>query len=377
MPRTFPAAACGVLLAMLVSACAGAAEPASACKVGFDIGSSGIRVGATHDGRDGRVAIDYLGDVWADGIIDATNDSTVAALDALGGGTGTGCTRVAGGYSAWRLAVERAGAPRVADTLAALHRRSGVAIFVIPQAVEGSYGYVGAKHLLGERLTTPYILDIGGGSMQIASIQGGWGTALGQKAWRKLFCARIKGSDDAACAPNPVGADAIARAREVLAPQVQEARASLATGLRVTAVSAPVVRGIHPLLAALSARHAIAGNVDPQGFDRTAVDSAIVLLGERDDGAILRLLECEGGSATALCSGRFAATMVTDMLLVRTFMEGLAIGRLEVAEADLTNVPGILADPRAAAWAARYDCYLETLRRQGTAAFTASSQGCR
>lgn len=374
MSRRFPAAVCGVLLTILVSACAGAAEPAAACRIGFDIGSSGIRVGATHDHRDGRVAIDYLGDVWADGIIDATDDATVAALTGLGGG---GCTQVAGAYSAWRLAVERAGAPRVADTLAALHRRSGVAIFVIPQAVEGSYGYVGARRLLGERLTTPFILDIGGGSMQIASAQGGWGTALGQKAWRKLFCTQVKGNLDATCAPNPVGPDAIARARQVLAPQVEEARASLGIGLRVTAVSAPVVRGIHPLLATLSARHVIAGNVDAQGFDRTALDSAVALLAEHDDGGILRVLECGTHGATPLCSGRFAAIMVTDMLLVRTFMEGLAIDRLEVAEADLTNVPGLLADPRAADWAAHYGCYLEALRSRGVDAFTASPQGCR
>lgn len=367
-----PAAACGIVLALLLSAGAATAEPAG-CTVGFDIGSSGIRVGASHDGRDGRVAIDYLGDVWADGAIDATDDATAAALTRLGS---AGCTQVAGAYSAWRLALEREGAARVADTLDKLHRQSGVAIFVIPQAVEGSYGYAGAQRLLGTRLATPYILDIGGGSMQIASAQGGWGTALGQKAWRKLFCAEVKGSTDATCAPNPVGPDAIARARGMLAHEVATARASLGTGLRVTAVSAPVVRGIHPLLSALAGRHAIAGVVDGHGFDRIALDSAVALLGERDDGAILRELGCAEHDSAPLCSGRFAATMVTDMLLVRTFMEGMAIDRLEVAEADLTNVPGILADPRATAWAAHYQCYLETLRRQGVDAFTASPQAC-
>lgn len=367
MARLFAAA----LLALLLPVAA-AAEPAG-CTVGFDIGSSGIRVGASHDGRDGRVAIDYLADVWADGAIDATDDATVAALTRLGDG---GCVQVAGAYSAWRLALEREGAARVADTLDKLHRQSGVAIFVIPQAVEGSYGYLGARRLLGPRLATPAILDIGGGSMQIASAQGGWGTALGQKAWRKLFCAEIKGNADSTCAPNPVGADAIARARAVLAPEVAEARAALGTGLRVTAVSAPVVRGIHPLLLALAGRHAIGGRVDGAGFDRAAMDSAIAVLAEHDDGAILRLLGCAEHDPAPLCSGRFAATMVTDMLLVRSFMEGLAIDRLEVAEADLTNVPGILADPRAAAWAAHYDCYVENLRQRGVDAFTASPQAC-
>lgn len=372
MRRTLPTA-CGALLALLLAAGNAAAGPAG-CKIGFDIGSSGIRVGATHDGRDGRVAIDYLGDVWADGAIDATDDATVAALSQMGAGD---CVQVAGAYSAWRLALEREGPARLAETLDKLHRQSGVAIFVIPQAVEGAYGYVGAQRLLGARLATPYILDIGGGSLQIASSQGGWGTALGQKAWRKLFCAQVKGSADATCAPNPVGADAVARARAVLSHEVAEARAALGTGLHVTAVSAPVVRGIYPLLLALSGRHAIVGTVDDHGFDRTAMDSAVALMQERDDGAILSLLGCGEHDSAPLCSGRFAATMVTDMLLVRTFMEGLGIDRLEVVEADLTNVPGILADPRAAAWAAHYDCYLETLRRQGVDAFNGSPQDCR
>ena len=136
---------------LALAACADQAPPSAsvspACMVGFDIGSSGIRVGATQDDRDGRVSIDYLGDLWAHGAIVATNDATVAALGKLG--AGTPCREVAGAYSAWRLAVQTQGADHVADTLARLHRQSGVAIFVIPQAVEGAYGYYGARRLLG------------------------------------------------------------------------------------------------------------------------------------------------------------------------------------------------------------------------------------
>lgn len=375
MGRTV-AAAVGAALMAMASAGAAASEPPPSCAIGFDMGSSGIRVGSTIDGRDGRVSIDYLADLWADGVMDATNDATVAALNGLGGDSR--CVTVAGAYSAWRLAVEKEGATRVADTLAALHRRSGVAIFVIPQAVEGSYGYFGARHLLGERLTTPYILDMGGGSLQIASADGGWGTALGQKAWRKAFCTHAKSSADPTCTTNPVGPDAIAAARRILSADVDAARATLGHGLRVTAVSAPVVRGMHPILAHLAARRAISGQVDAGGFDRAALDSAIALMQDRDDHAILRLLDgCRPDGGAVLCQPRFVATIVTDMLLLRTFMDGLDIRRLEVAEADLTNVPGILADPRATAWAARYTCYLDRLRDLGVDAYTSSPQECR
>lgn len=378
MLRTFLSAVCGALLAV-ASLVAGAQTPQRqpACTVGFDIGSSGIRVGSTADGRDGRVSIDYLGDLWAHGAIVATNDATVSALKTLA--DGTDCLAVAGAYSAWRLAVEREGAAHVADTLAALHRQSGVAIFVIPQAVEGSYGYYGARRLLGERLTTPYILDVGGGSLQIASRHGGWGTALGQKAWRKAFCAEAKGSADPSCAPNPVGEESIDQSRRILAREMADARATLGHGLRVTAVSSPVVRGIHPILAYLAnGKRAIPGTVDATGFDRVALDAAIALMQRQDDDGIVALLDnCPVVGTAPVCQARFVATAVTDMLLVRTIMEGVGVERLEVAEADLTNVPGILADPRAAAWAGKYGCYLERLRRQGVDAYLSSSEGCR
>lgn len=378
MLRIILGAVCGAMLAVAApDARAQAPQRPPACTVGFDIGSSGIRVGSTADGRDGRVSIDYLGDLWAHGAIVATNEATVGALRKLA--DGTDCLTVAGAYSAWRLAIEREGAERVADTLAALHRQSGVAIFVIPQTVEGSYGYYGARRLLGGRLTTPYILDVGGGSLQIASSDGGWGTALGQKAWRKAFCAEAKGSADPSCAPNPVGEDAIDQSRRILAREMAEARAALGQGLRVTAVSSPVVRGIHPILAYLAnGKRAIPGTVDATGFDRTALDGAIALMQRHDDDGIVRLLDqCPVAGTGPVCQAKFVATAVTDMLLVRTIMEGLGVQRLEVAEADLTNVPGILADPRAAVWAGRYDCYLDRLRRQGAQAYLSSPEGCR
>ncbi|MBC7952883.1 MAG: hypothetical protein H7Z12_13830 [Rhodospirillaceae bacterium] len=360
------------LFLAVVLALAGCAEaPAQGCRVGFDIGSSGIRVGATSGDVHGRVSVDYLSDVWADNVIDDTVDATATALRELA--PRRDCTALAGGYSAWRLAAEKGGPDKVADTLGELHRRTGAYVFVIPQGVEGSYGYLAAKQQLGDRLTTPFILDVGGGSLQLASAQTGWGTALGQKAWRKLFCAQIKASGNPSCTTNPVGARAVEQSAQILSGEMSAAKAALGTGFAVTAISTPVVHGVHPILASLSQRHAIAGQVDSAGFDRAALDSAIALLADKDDAAILRQLDgCRHGT----CTERFAATFVTDMLLVRSFMAGLEVTRMDVAEADVTNVPGILADQRALAWTKAYPCYLVRLRAQGVEAYTSDPRTC-
>lgn len=320
-----------------------------------------------------RASIDYLADVWRHETLDETVQPTVEALRRLS--PGDECTAVGGGYSAWRLAVEKGHAAQVADTLLHIRQQTGVSVYVIPQAVEGAYAYYAARQQLGADLGTRFILDVGGGSMQLAARDTGWGSALGQKAWRKLFCARIKGDGGEGCATNPVGAEAMAASQRLLAAPVAEAKTILGSGFTVTAVSVPVVRGIHPVLARLWQQGKIpAGQVDSRGFDRTALEAAIHRLSSLDDDGIAR--ELGGCGEGAVCSPRFLPTLVTDMLLVRTFMAGLDIARMEVAEADLTNVPGILADQRAFAWAGRYECYVSRLRMDGIVAYTSDISTC-
>jgi hypothetical protein len=365
------------LLLFVVLAASGCTEP---CRVGFDVGSSGVRVGSSCRPETERVAIDYLADVWASNAVSSTIEPTVDALRTLPGKAGleSGGPRVAGGYSAWRLALEKGGADRMAATLAEIEARSGVRLLVIPQDVEGDYGYYAARQALGERLATDAILDIGGGSLQIARPGRGWGDALGQRAWRRLFCAEVKGDTSPECSPNPVGQDAMARAQAVLASRIAEAREKLGQGFTVTAVSSPLVRGIHPAIRSLAARHGgISGQIDEAGFDRTAIESAITALAGLNDAAMLDLLDqCRKKTDQPSCRSQFIGTVVTDMLLVRTLMLGLGIERIEVAAADLTNVPGLLADSRATAWSADYACYLARLRRLGIDAFVSDVASC-
>lgn len=368
------ALALGVLAVML------SAPVQAGCRIGFDVGSSGIRVGAADSAAQARTSIDYLADVWADNRIDTSVAPTIAAFSTLPAEAGLpgGCDAVAGGYSAWRLAMERGNPAEVAETLRLLRARTGVALYVIPQDVEGTYGFYAARQALGDRLRDSYILDVGGGSMQIASIHTGWGAALGQKAWRKMYCHDGKGSAAAACAVNPVGPGAIPLARQLLARNVASARAALGHLQEATAVSAPLVNTMHPVIRYLAARGLIAADgITGSSFDIVALGAAIRVLSDKDDAALLRYLDnCPQVDGRAICAPSFLPTLVSDMLMVHTFMEGLGIRRLELAEANITNVPGLLADTRAWAWRDRYDCYLSRLVQQGDRAFKSDPATC-
>lgn len=360
-----------IVLALLVLATPSAW--AADCRVGFDVGSSGIRVGESRRPGQARASIDYLGDVWANGTLKDSIDPTIKAFADLPARAGlpSHCRSIAGGYSAWRLALNQGHAFDVAQSLRRIHGESGVALFVIPQSVEGSYAHFAARQQLGSRLVTSHILDVGGGSVQIAGEQGGWGAALGQKAWRVRFCQDIKASPTGQCQVNPVGPDAMAQADRILAAELEKAEAFVGQGISLTAVSAPVVKTMLPVLDNLRGRGLIAGRVDAHGFDRIALEQAIALLGRLDDTAIRALLaDCHR------CGADFVSSWVTDMLLVQAILARLQVNDLTVAEADLTNVPGLLADPRLIHWEGRFACYLTRLTAQGADAFLSDPESC-
>ncbi|MBF0614135.1 MAG: hypothetical protein G8237_03140 [Magnetococcales bacterium] len=346
---------------------------AEACRMGFDVGSSGIRVGSTVNDAQAKVAIDYLGDVWPDQEINQTVEATIEALRTLPGNAGVlsgECRGVAGGYSAWRLALQNGDPQRLIATLGQIHAQTGVPLFVIPQDVEGIHGHRAASNVLGAQLRTPFILDLGGGSVQIASTSLGWGADLGQKSWRKLFCARIKQSPDPNCAPNPVGVAARAETGRVLATRLAAARQRLGSGIRMTAISAPVVKTIHPVLRHLALVHGLvpSDSVDEHGFQRVALTAAVEQLAPLDDAALTTLL---ADPQKPVCEARFLPALVTDMLLVEALMTALEVERMEVAYASTSNVSGLLADPQARAWADHYPCYLRKLAEMGVDAYHA------
>lgn len=346
-----------------------AAEP---CRIGVDLGSSGFRL--EREGRAGTVRGDLatLKDVWANGTVSATLGETVQALNAARRSLDVpaGCPGLGGGYSAWRLAVQKGGGEALAAVLRDLRDRTGIAVLVIPPDREGVHAFHSARLALGERLRTGAILDMGGGSLQVATSTGGRGVPLGQKSWLRLFCQQVRGAESGDCAANPVGAAGEAAARALLAQSLAELAGDDGP---LTAISSPITRGIHPVLRHLAAtRPGFKGIADSSGFDRAALESGIALLRDADEAGLRARLEgCQTG-----CTPRFAASLVTDMLLVRGVMDMVQAGRVEVMEADINNAAGLLADPRARAWAERHSCYLARLAAQGVEAFGGDPAGC-
>lgn len=332
------------------------------------MGSSGVRAGTDKAAAMPQADIDVLADVVADGRIDTTLAETVTALRELParGGFPAGCTRLGGGFAAWRLGLQRGGGDAMATLLADIRERSGVAVLVIPQEVEGRYAYLAAQRTLGTALRTDYILDIGGGSLQVAGAGSGWGAALGQKLWKGMLCELLR--EGKSCALGALDDTALSRARDLAARQFAALAASLPGPVTMTAISRPVTRGIHPALQRL----AQGGRIDPalvdaQGFAATAVTAAL---------AVLAPMSSEQRALATGLAGRFAPYLLSDLLLTEDILRATNAARLEVAESALNNLPGLLADERAFAWAARHDCYLTRLRELGEAAYAADPAHC-
>ena len=332
------------------------------CRIAYDMGSSGIRAGLSGGQRAPRAEIDYLAPLAAGRNLNETLEATIAALNALPESAGfpAECTRVGGGFSAWRLAAAR-GVSELIPALRRIKAATGVHVLVIDQQQEGAYGYGGARQLLGDRLNTSHVLDIGGGSLQIAGEQTTFGEALGQKIWRRALCQSF-GQSEENCRLQPMAGEQRAAARQMAEKKLHGIRSTLPTGISLTAISRPVSRGILPALRRLTAEGSAAA-----GFSLESLAQAI------DKLATLTPDE------TALLTGsqpRFVAYLLSDMLLVEAVLRLTGVNFLQVAEIDLTNLPGLLADERAFAWAEHYDCYLDRLQNRGLFAYASDPASC-
>lgn len=332
------------------------------CRIAFDMGSSGIRAGSSGSPVTPRADIDYLRPLWAGRGLDETLVPTRKALQELPeqGGFPAGCERVGGGFSAWRLAVGQ-NRSALAGLLGQLHADSGVAILVIPQLQEGGYGYLGARLLLGDKLRSSHVLDIGGGSLQVAGEQSTYGEALGQKIWHRQLCNAVREKDTAPCELQPMAAAELTHARGLAQVSLAGVASALPGRISMTAISRPVSRGILPAVARLSARSA-AHQI--RLADLSAAIERLAPLQRNEMAALL------GGSPT------HQAYLLSDMLLVEGLMRATGNQQLRVAELDLTNLPGLLADDRAYQWGRRYACYLDRLLSHGVEAYSSDPATC-
>ena len=354
---------CGLPALVVFWLFSGFTAAAADCRIAFDMGSSGIRAGASNSDRTARADIDFLAPLWAGRGLDETLPATVAALNDLPrqAGLAADCARMGGGFSAWRLAAAQ-DPQRLAAQLADIHAATGVGVLVIPQVREGSYGYRGARQLLGARLATTHILDIGGGSLQVAGEQSTFGEPLGQKAWHRRLCIALGRAEPPACQLQPLTAPELAAARALAGAALQGVGPALGGPATMTAISRPVSRGVLPAV----------NRLIPERGDRHRLQAA-------DLSQAIALLAPRSADQTAQAVGSkpaYVNFLLSDMLLVEGLLAATASDELAVAEIDLTNLPGQLQDDKAYRWAARHACYRERLAREGVAAFDGDPAQC-
>jgi hypothetical protein len=354
-PRLLLTLACGLLAAPVFAR--------GDCRIAFDMGSSGIRAGASNSQVVARASFDYLAPLKAGRGLDDAVPRTIAAMRDLPqqAGFATDCARVGGGFSAWRMALQQ-DAGKLALDLARIEAESGVAVLVIPQKVEGAYGYYGARRLLGERLRSSHVLDIGGGSMQIAGERTTFGQALGQKIWHQKLCQEIRHTIDQVCNLQPMTRRDRTKARALLTRELRGIDEALPEQVTMAAISRPVTHGVAPAVS-----HLLGKPVDQGNLNRRDLTAAI---------RVISRLTLEETAARLSLSKQYAAYLLSDMLLVEGLMTATRTPSLQIAELDLTNLPGLLADDVAFRWADYYGCYLERLRQLGLDAYASDPATC-
>jgi hypothetical protein len=320
------------------------------------MGSSGIRSGTSASYTVTRTEFDYLGEWWAKHSLAGVEDATITALLDLPRSAEfpQDCLKLGGGFSAWRLATQ-ANVADLADILARIYKATGVPVVVVPQSREGAYGYFGSRRLLGKRLTTTHVLDIGGGSLQVSGERTSYGDALGQKIWHRILCQEIRKTESVPCTLQPMSTDELVVARTLLAGRLKPLRGSLPEEVTLTTISRPISRGVFPVLKKLAAE-----GVSTRGFSHSAITYSI------DHLATITLDETK-----ALFEIRPSYTnyLISDMLLMEGVLRATGGSHVNVADIDLTNIPGLLNDDHAFDWGQRYSCYLERLRSVGVRAY--------
>ena len=340
-----------------------AVAPAADCRVAFDMGSSGVRVLAS--GVPERLGLpsrdlDVLTPLMqGQGMAQVLPEVERALRDLpLQAQLPNTCRLIGGGFSAWRLAWRQEG-PALVSQLAALREQTGVAVLIIPAAVEGRYGHNSAIKTLGPRLQTSHIFDLGGGSLQVAGHDRSFGIELGQKSWLYQLCRVLGRVEGAVCPLLPLTATELQQARDVLTPQLQTLTAEVGGGT-LTAISRPVTRGIRSALRALDM-------AQTDTITLSDLSRAIERLSPLPLDELMRLTQL---------SINFAPYLVSDMLLVEGVLRSMKLSSLALAETSINNLPALLSDEQAFAWAQQHPCYLQRLREQGPSAYFSDPLNC-
>jgi len=333
------------------------------CRIVFDMGSSGIRVEVTGAGDRVRMPsrdIDVLTPLIRGKGLDSSLSAVQNALVELPmqAKLPMSCIQLGGGFSAWRLAWQQ-NSEKLTRQLTALREQTGVAVLIIPAAIEGRYGHDSAQQALGQKLQTSHILDIGGGSMQVAGRDRSFGIEFGQKSWLNHICQSLKRDGDEICQLLPLRPGELQYVRDLADQKLKTLSTEVGSGT-LTAISRPVTRGIRSALLSQGMLHG----------------DAILL---RELSLTLELLSAyplpELVGLTQLPMN-YANYLVSDMLLVEGVLRAMKLDSLALAEAPINNLPALMQDERAFEWAKAYTCYLQELRQLGPAAYFVDPAKC-
>jgi hypothetical protein len=360
------------LLALLSFALStGLAAHDDACLIAFDLGSSGVRAGIENSSSLERASLNALGLLNKGADVSVLETPTSEILNELlhKRSFGASCDRLGGGFSVWRRAVEQ-DRKGLGHVLERIRDKTGVAILVVPPEKEGQYAYFAAQKSLGQNLTTTHVLDIGGGSLQISSSTGAWGLPLGQKTWHQLLCNEL-GRSNPECVLEPLSDSDLEKARKLAASEINALVQTLPPRSSLTAVSRPVTRGVKPYLDEIKHLELTgAGSASTKSDDLVSVLEIRKLSLAVDLAASKQIEEKKN-------SNNFYRYLLSDMLLTESVMKGMGLETINVADIDLSNVPGLLNDARAYAWLHLYRCYLRNLIVFGISAFDLNPGECR
>jgi hypothetical protein len=138
---------------------------------------------------------------------------------------------------------------------------------------------------------------------------------------------------------------------------------TLPSSMTMTAISRPVSRGVQPAVQRLMGRPSERQSPLQLPEVTAAIDQ-------------LAPLDLPGTATRTQAAASHVAFLFSDLILVEGLIGQAKDKTLRVAEADLDNLPGLLADERAFVWHGHYECYLQRLMTMGIAAYSSPPESC-
>lgn len=362
-------------LVLLLASCASGGqvnEQDRPCVVAFDMGSSGVRAGENLSDKQAEQRFDYFTLFANTGSLNASEAQLTDSFKNLPvrAKLNSSCKRIGGGFSVWRMA--QSGEPdQLNAMLQRLYENTGVAVFVIPQHREGHYAFQAAKAKLGDLLDSSHILDIGGGSFQVAGADTGFGLQLGQKSIYQVLCKRLRAIRNS-LEGNECQLEVLSIfERDTLRQYMQQyLQAHLVSSnckksqcpQSLTAISKPVTKGVYPLLTKLE------------------VSEATGVISFKDLNLAVNTVSTMKLSDLSLRLGthsEFNKYLISDLIFLEALSRWLNLEKFKVAEVDVNNVYGLTRDPVLLSLSDQFPCYLSGISRYPTKSLEELDKNCK